>query len=123
MTLMPVWRGHGDGCAVHDGRGGAFDGQTPSCRRSALYHRIGRPSGSMTRPSKAIAHGHIHDPARALDLVSCVEMPVIAQEHNANLIGVHVERQARDAAGKRHQFIKAHSGKTLRPWRCRWRRS
>jgi hypothetical protein len=39
-------------------------------------------------------------------------MPVFAEQNDANLVRVHVERNAEHVAGKRHQFIKAHAGQT-----------
>ena len=68
---------HGDGCAVHDGRGGAFDGQALAGghRSAAIQWPAERVDDT---PQQSVAHGHIHDPARALDFISRVEMPVFA---------------------------------------------
>jgi len=63
-------------------------------------------------PQQSIAHGHVHDPARALDFSSRVEMPEFAEQNDADFIRVHIERNAEQIAGERHQFIKAHAGKT-----------
>ena len=102
---------HRDGRAVHDGRGGAFDGQA-----LAGGHRpvaIEWPTERVDDASQqSIAHGHVHDPARALDFISRVQMPVFAEQNDANFVRVHVERNAEHIAGKCHQFIKAHAGKT-----------
>jgi hypothetical protein len=51
---------------------------------------------------QALAHGHVHDPARALDFIAGVQMRVFAEQHHADLVLVHVERDAEHAAGKRH---------------------
>ena len=102
---------HRDGRAVHDGRGGAFDGQA-----LAGGHRpvaIEWPTERVDdAPQQSIAHGHVHDPARALDFISRVQMPVFAEQNDADFVRVQVERNAEHIAGKRHQFIKTHAGKT-----------
>ena len=63
-------------------------------------------------PEQSIAHGHVHDPARAPDFIAGVEMPVFAEQNDANFIRVHIERNAEHIAGKRHQFIKANARQT-----------
>ena len=102
---------HGDGRAVHDGRGGAFDGQA-----LAGTHRPVAIEGPTERINDAsqqtLAHGHIHDPARALDFIARVQIPVVAEQHDADFVLVHVERDAEHIAGKRHQLLKAHAGKS-----------
>ncbi len=60
---------------------------------------------------QSVAHGHVHDPAGALDFIARVQMPVFAEQHDADLVLVHVERDAEHAAGKFHQLVKAHAGK------------
>ena len=37
-------------------------------------------------PQQSIAHGHVHDPAGALDFISRVEMPVFAEQNDANFV-------------------------------------
>jgi hypothetical protein len=102
---------HGDGRAVHDGSGGAFDGQALAGGHRPIA--IEWPTERVDdAPQQAIAHGHVHDPARALDFISRVQMPVFAEQNDANFVRVHVERNAEHVAGKRHQFIKAHAGET-----------
>ena len=101
---------HGDGRAVHDGRGGAFDGQA-----LAGGHRpvaIEWPTERVDDASQqSVADGHVHDPARALDFIAGVQMPVFAEQHDADLVLVHVERDAEHAAGKLEQLLEAHAGK------------
>ena len=84
---------HGDRRAVHDSGGGAFDGQA-----LAGGHRpvaIERPTERVDdAPQQSIAHGHIHDPAGALDFIAGVQMPVFAEQHDADFVLVHVERDA-----------------------------
>jgi hypothetical protein len=99
MTFEAGLERHGDGRAVHDGRGGAFDGQA-----LAGGHRpvaIERPTERVDDASQqSVAHGHVHDPARALDFIARVQMPVFAEQHDADFVLVHVERDAEHAAGK-----------------------
>jgi hypothetical protein len=45
------------------------------------------------------------------DFIARVQMPVFAEQNDADFVLVHVERDAEHIAGKRHQFIKAHAGK------------
>ena len=101
---------HGDGRAVHDMRGGTLDGQ-----ELAGEHRPVAVERTAERvddaPEQSIAHGHVHDPARALHFISRVEMRVFAEQNDANFIRVHVERNAEHVSGKRHQFIVANAGK------------
>ena len=63
-------------------------------------------------PQQSIAHGHVHDSARAPDFISHVEMPVFVEQNHPNFVFVHVERNTEEIAGKRHQFIEAYSGET-----------
>jgi hypothetical protein len=95
-------------------RGGAFDGQAASCGHPPVA-----VEGSTERidnaPQEFIACCHVHDPARAPDFTSRMEMPVFSEQNNANVIGIHVERNAGNIAGKHHQFIKAHAGETRNP--------
>ena len=90
--------------------GGAFDGQA-----LAGSHRpvaIERPAERVDDASQqSVAHGHIHDPARALDFIAGVQMPVVAEQHDADFVLVHVERDAEHIAGKLQQLLKAHAGK------------
>ena len=107
--FQPGLERHGDRRAVHDGRGGAFDGQAlAGGHRPLAIERTAERVDDASQQS--IAHGHVHDPARALDFISCVQMPVFAEQHDADFVLVHVERDAKHAAGKLDQFLKAHTG-------------
>ena len=68
----------------------------------------------MTRPSNPspTATSDVDDAAGALHFVSCVEIPVLAKQNHSDLVRIHVECDAEHTAGERHQFIKAHPGKT-----------
>ena len=107
--LEPGLERHRDRGAIHDGRGRAFDGQTrPGGHRPVA---IERPAQRIDdAPQQSVAHDHIHDPARALDLVAGVQMPVFAEQHDADFSLVHVERHADDIAGELYQLLEAHGG-------------
>ncbi len=85
-------------------------------RRAAGDHRPVVVEGPAERvddaSEQAVAHGHVHDPARALDFVARVQMPVVAEQHDADFVLVDVERDAEHVAGKSHQFVGADAGKT-----------
>ena len=101
---------HGDGRAVHDGGGGAFDRQALARSHRALA--IERPTERVDDASQQlVADDHIHDPARALDLIAGVQMPVFAEQNDADLVLVHVEGNAEHIAGKLYQLLKAYTGK------------
>ncbi len=107
----PGLKRHCDGGAVHDGRGGAFDGQALAGGHRPLA--IQWPTERVDNtPQQSIAHAHVHDLARTLDFIPRVEIPVFTEQNDANFVGVHVERDPENIAGKLHQFIKAHAGKT-----------
>ena len=101
---------HGDGSAVHDGPGGAFDGQTLAGGDRPLA--IEWPAqGVDNAPDQSIAHRYVHHTTRALDLGARVQVPAIAKQHDADFVLIDVERDAVQIAGKLHQFIKAHARK------------
>ena len=60
-------------------------------------------------PQQSVAHNHIHHPARALDFIAGVQMPVFAEQHDADFSLVHVERDAEQFAGKFYQLLEANS--------------
>ena len=92
------------------GARGAFDGQALAGGHRPIA--IERPAQRVDdAPQQSVAHGHVHDPARALDFIARVQMPVFAEQHDADFVLVHVERDAEHIAGKLHQLLKAHAGK------------
>ena len=100
---------HGHGRAVHDGRGGALDGQAIACSQPAPF--IERPAQRVDDTAQQpFAHGHIHDPARALDLIARLQVPVVAEQHDADFVLVDIERDAEHAAGKFEQLLGARAG-------------
>jgi hypothetical protein len=103
--LQRLW----DRGAVHDGSGRPLDGNS-----SAGGHRPFSVEGPAQRvddaPEQSLAHGHVHDPAGPLDFVSRMQVPVFAQQNDADFIGVDVERDAKHVAGKLHQLVKADAG-------------
>jgi hypothetical protein len=124
MAVLPVWRvaqnqlplaaadgnesindheaglkRHGDRCAVHDGRCRAFNGQSLAGGHRPVV--VERPTERVNDASQqCVAHGHVHDPARALDFIARMQMPVFAEQHDADFVLVHVERDAEHIAGK-----------------------
>ena len=109
MTLRPVWSGTVTGARSMMGAGGAFDGQALAGGHRPLA--IEWPAERVDdAPQQSVAHGHVHDPAGALDFIARVQMPVFAEQHDADFVLVHVERDAEHIAGKRHQFLEAHAG-------------
>ena len=61
---------------------------------------------------QSIAHGDIGDPAGAQGLVARAQAPVLPEQHDADLLLIHVERDAKNAAGKLHHFLEADAGKS-----------
>src|SRR5690606_13144575 len=53
---------------------------------------------------QAGAHRHVHDGARALDRVAFLDVAVIAEDHDADIVDLKVQRHAAHTAGKLHQF-------------------
>lgn len=97
-----------DGCAVHDGRGGAFDRQALAGGNRPVTIKWATERVDDA-PQQSITHGHVHDPTRALDFISSVEMPVFAEQNNADFVHVHIERNAKQIARKSHQFMSQFS--------------
>ena len=61
-------------------------------------------------PQQTLADNHIHDPAGALDFIASVQMPIFAEQHDADFRLIDVEGHAEQIAGKFHQLLKAHAG-------------
>src|ERR1035438_1690860 len=105
---------HGDRRAVHDRRGGAFDRQA-----LAGGHRPAVIQGPSERVDDAsqqsVAHGHVHNPARALDLIACVQMPVVAEQHDPDFVLIHVESNAKHSTRELQKLLKADAGKAANP--------
>ena len=109
MTLRPVWSGTVTGARSMMGAARAFDGQALAGGHRPIA--IERPAERIDDASQqSVAHGHVHDPARALDFIARVQMPVFAEQNDADFVLVHVERDAEHTAGKLHQLLKAHAG-------------
>ena len=111
MTLRPVWSGTVTAARAMMASGGAFGGQTLGGRHRA--EAVERTAERVDDASEqGVAHGHVHDPARAPDLVAGVQARVVAEQHDAEFGLVHVEHDAEDAAGKLDQFLEADVGQT-----------
>jgi hypothetical protein len=80
-------------------RGGAFDGQALTGGQQPAA--IEWPTERIDHASQqSVAHGNVHDSARALDFIACVQMPVFAEQHDADFVLVHVESDAEHIAWK-----------------------
>ena len=102
---------HNYGRAVHDGHRGAFNRQTLAGSHRSIA--VERPAKRVDHAAQqAIAHSHVHDPAGALNFISCIEMPVLAEQNDADFVRVYVECDAGHIAGKHHQFIITYAGQT-----------
>ena len=89
----------------------AFDGQALAGDHRPLA--IQRPAERVDDAShQSVAHRHVHDPARALDFIARMQMPVVAQQNDADFVFIDVERDAIHIAGKLQQLLKAHAGET-----------
>ena len=83
MTFSPVWRGTVTGARSMMVRRRAFDGQALAGGHRPLA--VERPAQRVDdAPQQSVAHDHIHDPARALDFIAGVQMPVFAEQHDAD---------------------------------------
>ena len=49
---------------------------------------------------QALADRHVHDRAGALDGVAFLDVAVVAEDHDADIVGFEVQRHALDAAGE-----------------------
>ena len=87
-----------------------FDGQTlaEGDRPLAVERSAERVDDAA---DQSLAHGHVHDTTRALDLIARVQVLVFAKEHDADLVRIDVECDAEQIAGKLHQLIKSHARK------------
>ena len=109
MTLRPVCSGTVTGARSMMGGAGRSMGRRSLAATAPVA--IERPAKRIDdAPQQSVAHGHVHDPARALDFVAGVQMPVFAEQHDADFVLVDVERDAEHVAGKLHQFLEAHAG-------------
>ena len=80
-------------------------------RSSALIGPLpsmGLPSASTTRPEQALADRHLDDGAGALDGVAFLDAAVVAEDHDADVVGLEVQRHAADAAGELHHLAGLH---------------
>src|SRR5262249_3938842 len=49
---------------------------------------------------QSLADRHVHDGAGPLDSVALLDVAIIAEDHDADIVGLEVERHAADAAGE-----------------------
>jgi len=71
MTMIPGLKGDGDESTVHDrpGRGAQLASVWLTQPALAIERRAQRVDDSADQP---VAHRHVHDPARPLDLIARV---------------------------------------------------
>ncbi len=105
---------HRDGRTIHDVRRGTLDRQSlvGDHRPLAVERTADRIHDAADH---AVADRHIHHMAAALDLVAGVQMPVVAKQHDADLVLVDVERDAIQFAGKFHHFLVTDAGQSRDP--------
>src|ERR1700722_10056301 len=60
-------------------------------------------------PEQCIPDRHVHDAPGALDFIARLQLPVVAQQHDANLGLIHIECDAGYLARKVDQLLKAHA--------------
>src|SRR5262249_33436850 len=60
-------------------------------------------------PQQALAHRHIDDRAGALDGVAFPDAHVVAEDHDADIVALQVQRHALDAAGELDHFAGLHA--------------
>ena len=109
MTFRPVCKRHGYRRAVHDRRRRPFDGQAvgPSDCASAVE----RPADRIDDLSnQGVADDDVHNAAGAPHFIAGAELIVIAEQHDANLVFIDIEGDAKDPAGKAKQFLGTGAG-------------
>ena len=121
MTLRPVCSGTVTGArSMMCGAGRSMG------RRCAGGHRpiaIEWPAERIDDASdQSVAHRHVHHAARALDLIARVQMPVFAEQHDADFVLIDVERDADTDRRETSPAPQSPRREGRRPWRCRWRR-
>src|SRR5262249_28739895 len=51
-------------------------------------------------PEQPAAHGHVDDSTRALDRIAFLDIAVVAEDHDADIVGLEVQGHAAYAAGE-----------------------
>ena len=102
---------HVDGGTGHDRGGGTFCRQAGSGRHGPTAIK-GTAQGIDDTAEQGVAHAHIHDPARALDLIARVQGRVLTEQNDAEFVGVQVEDDAKDPVVELDQFLEADVGQT-----------
>ena len=70
--------------------------------RALAVDRIAEPVDHAAE--QAGADRHVHDGAGPLDGVAFLDVPVVAENHDADIVDLEVQRHALDAAGEFHHF-------------------
>jgi hypothetical protein len=69
-------------------------------------------------PDERVAHRHVGDAPGAPRLVAGPERPAVAEQDDADLVAVQVERHAEHAAGELDQLLGAHARQARQPRRA-----
>jgi hypothetical protein len=103
-----------DRCAVHDGWCRALYRQALS--RGHRPFAIKRPSQRIDdTPQQAITNHDIRHAAGTLYLIPRLQVPVITEQHDADVGLVHIESNAGHTARKRDQLLEAYTGNARHP--------
>jgi len=115
LTLTPADRNHGvDGLqagleglvhrlAQHDARGLHVD--DPGLGGLDVAQAVHGVAQGVHHPAQqALAHGHRHDAARALDDVALLDVDVLAEDGGTHVVLFQVQGHAHDAAGELHEL-------------------
>ena len=65
---------------------------------------MGLPAGVDDAAEHRLAHGHLGDPARALDDVALLDVGVLAEDGDTHVVLFEVEDHAEDSARELEQF-------------------
>lgn len=104
-------QGYGDGCAIHDMRRGAFDGQTCAGNHRAIV--VQRPPQWIDDASdQPLTHRDVHHMPSAFHLIAGMQLPVVAEQDGADFVFVDVEGDAIHVSGKSQYFIEPHPRQT-----------
>src|SRR5271169_5280443 len=116
--LDAALQGHGDRRAVHDLRRGTFNRQTLIGDYRPLA--IKRPAQWIDdTPDQSLPHRHVHHMPPAFYFIARMQVPIIAEQDDADLILIDIECDAVQITGKPHHLFKTHAGKTRYPGNTR----
>jgi len=110
--LQPGLERHGDGGAVHDGPGFAFDRTT--LRRADWPEAVeGPPQGVHDAAEQRLAHRRVEHAARAPDLRAGPQSLAHVEQDDAHGVGIDVEDHAQAAAREAEKLLGADAGQPV----------